>query len=135
MAAVVTATLSSNAAPLTGLHATSFTVAFWLNPFDGGDHNLILDRAWKVALNIDGTVTFTIINSPTTIETAVTSTDVVVTNDWNHVVAIYNREELTISIFLNGVETTIGYTDEADDSNVNSIFNPTFQLGEVGSQN
>lgn len=128
--AFVTAFLSSNAAALTGLHGTSFTVAFWLNPFAADtEYSLILDRAWNVILNADGTLVFSILNSPLDIETSVITTEEVVADDWNHVAVVYNKEALTLSIYLNGVVATVSYTDEADDSV--SVYSEVFQLGEV----
>jgi PKD repeat protein len=125
-----TAILESDAAALTNIHAGSFTVAFWLNPEAGGvNQSLIIDRAWHVILNADDTITFTILDSETPDESAITTTGTVILNDWNHVAVIYDIDAAKISIYLNGVLNSVAYTSEASD--FLSFYTPVFQLGHL----
>lgn len=125
-----TAILSSAVAALTGLHANSFTVAFWVNPYEATEAlSLLLDKAWHVVMNADGTLTFTILNSVTPSETSVSTTGVLVLNDWNFVVVVYNKELLTISIFLNGAKNSSSFTDLANATM--SQYTAVFQLGDT----
>jgi hypothetical protein len=114
----VTATspyLANSDTVLTQLHAGSFTVAFWFRSKATGSFvpaTLFAAPAWKGGLNSDGTLRFTIRNSPASVETTVLTGAVV--DDWNFVVLRYDLSAHTLTAYLNGVASSAAFTYPAD---------------------
>src|SRR5947207_12854380 len=117
-------------AELTTLHEESFSIAFWLRPSEGPSYvqtTLLIGPAWKIFLNNNGTLTFRIKNSIIPNESSVTSSEMVIGADWNHIVAVYNKDDTTISIYVNDEIVSAAYTNVADSSL--SQYETNFQLG------
>jgi hypothetical protein len=113
---------------LTNLHAGSFSVAGWVRPKSTsiGTTTLLISPAWKLVLNSDGTLTFSILNSPSAFITSL-STTTVVNNDWNFFAVMYDTTLDILTLVLNA-DTVSGAFTAAADSTVGS-FVPVFQLG------
>lgn len=122
--------LFSSDLALTQISAGSFTLALGYRPKAFAPvvpENIVLAPAFKIVVNSDATVTFTINNSPSDTETSVTSTSPIV-DDWNQVVVVYDLASGVLTMFLNGNTTTQAFSSPADSSE--SSYSINFQLGD-----
>lgn len=114
---------------LVQLSNAPFSVTFWLNQTSTSGTvatTIILAPAFQVVLNADGTLTFTIRDSVSTVQTSV-STVLPIVLGWNFVEIGYDLAGLKLNIFLNGIKATASFIHAADFSFSN--FTTVFQLG------
>ena len=83
----------TTATPLANLHASSFTISFWLKPLVAGPFVqtvLVSDPAFTVMMMADGTIMFSIADSVNSTTTSVRTLGSVAGNQWNFVTVVYN---------------------------------------------